>query len=176
MKFNRQLKFYYLRFIRLKGEPEELALGMCLGVFTGMMPIMPFQIALAVTLALLLKGSKVTAAIGTWISNPLNWYLIYLYDYKLGAWLLGVPEKKALFNNIMQAIQGGQGFLVIAGKILEAGSAFAGAFLLGGFILGLLAAPAAYFSFLHFFRYARHWRVKRKRRKEAEKRPPFNTA
>jgi len=176
LKFNRQLKYYYLRFIRLKGEPNELALGMALGVFTGMMPIMPFQIALAVALALLLKGSKITAAIGTWISNPLNWYLIYYYDYKLGAWLLPIPERKALFSGIIQAMKSGQDSLAIVSKILGAGGAFAAAFLLGGLILGLIFAPPTYFFFLHFFRYERQWRRQRKRRREAEKGPPFNTA
>ncbi len=176
MKFNRQLKYYYLRFIRLKGEPNELALGMALGVFTGMMPIMPFQIALAVTLAILLKGSKITAAIGTWISNPLNWYLIYFYDYRLGASLLGLSERKALFSGIIEAMKSGQKPLVIVSKILGAGGAFAAAFLLGGLILGLIFAPPAYFFFLRFFRYVKQWRRQRRRRKEVEKRPPFNTA
>ena len=63
--YERQLKYYYIRFLRLRGEPHELALGMAIGVFSGMMPILPFQIALAVTLALLFKTSKITAALGT---------------------------------------------------------------------------------------------------------------
>jgi uncharacterized protein (DUF2062 family) len=176
LKFKRQLRYYYLRFIRLKGEPNELALGMALGVFAGMMPIMPFQIALAVTLAMLLKGSKITAAIGTWISNPLNWYFVYFYDYKLGAWILGVPERKALFSGIIQSMKSGHGPLVIVSKILGAGGAFAAAFLLGGLILGLIFFPPTYFFFLRFFRYVKEWRQQRKRRKEAEKRLPFNTA
>ncbi len=176
MKFSRRIRYYYLRFIRLKGEPRELALGMALGVFTGMMPIMPFQIALAVTMAIFLKGSKITAAIGTWISNPLNWYLIYFYDYKLGAGLLGLHERKAVFSNIILAMKSGQDPLAVVSKILEVGGAFAAAFLLGGLILGLIFAPVAYFFFLHFFRYVRRWRKDRRRRKEGGKAPPFNTA
>ena len=92
MIFERQIRYYYLRFIRLRGDPSELALGMALGVFTGMMPIMPFQIAVAVALALFFKGSKITAALGTWISNPLNWYFLYYANYKLGAFILRLPE------------------------------------------------------------------------------------
>jgi uncharacterized protein (DUF2062 family) len=176
LKFSRRIRYYYLRFIRLKGEPQELALGMALGVFTGMMPIMPFQIALAVTLALFLKGSKITAAIGTWISNPLNWYLVYFYDYKLGAVVLGLPERKAVFSSIILAMKSGQGSFAVVSKILEAGGAFAAAFLLGGLILGLIFAPVAYFFFLHFFRYVRRWRKDRRRRREGGNTPPFNTA
>ena len=76
MKYSRQIRYYYLRFIRLRGESHELALGLAFGIFAGMMPIMPFQIALAVALALVFKGSKITAALGTWISNPLSWLII----------------------------------------------------------------------------------------------------
>ena len=85
MIFERQIRYYYLRFIRLRGEPHELAMGMAFGIFSGMMPILPFQTALAVALALFFKGSKIAAALGTWVSNPLNWYFLYYYSYKLGA-------------------------------------------------------------------------------------------
>ena len=40
--YERQLKYYYIRFLRLRGEPHELALGMAIGVFSGMMPILFF--------------------------------------------------------------------------------------------------------------------------------------
>ena len=67
MKYSRQLKYYLLRFTRLRGEPHDLALGLSFGIFSGMLPIMPFQIAFAVMLSLIFKVSKITAIIGTWI-------------------------------------------------------------------------------------------------------------
>jgi uncharacterized protein (DUF2062 family) len=165
LKYSRRLRYYYLRFIRLKGEPNELALGMAFGIFTGMMPIMPFQIALAVALAMFFKGSKITAALGTWVSNPLNWYFIYYYDYRLGAFILGVPESKVVFSRIMETIRTGQQSLATVASILEAGGTFVAAFLLGGLVLGLILAPPGYVLFLHFFRYVRAWRQKRKEAK-----------
>ena len=172
MKYSRQLRYYYLRFIRLKGEPNELALGMAFGIFAGMMPIMPFQIAFAVALAIFFKGSKITAALGTWVSNPLNWYFIYFYDYKLGAFILGLPERKAVFHGIMETIRNGQDFLAIITKILGSGGTFIAAFLLGGLLLGLVFAPLGYFLFLHFFRYVKRWR---QRRREAKIRRSFES-
>ncbi len=165
MKYSRRLRYYYLRFIRLKGEPNELALGMAFGIFAGMLPIMPFQIAFAVALAMFFKGSKITAALGTWVSNPLNWYFVYYYDYKLGAFLLGLPERKAAFHGIMESIRTGQESMATVAKILGEGGAFVAAFLLGGLILGLLLSPPGYVIFLHFFRYIRRWRLKRKEAK-----------
>ena len=155
--FNRQIKYYYLRLIRLRGEPHELALGLAFGVFSGMLPIMPFQIALAVTLALFFKGSKITAALGTWVSNPLNWYFHYLFSYKIGASLLGIPEKKG-FSIIVNAVEEGDRFVSALWKITEAGGTIIAAFLIGGLILGVLLAFPSYFVFLKFFQWIRMWR------------------
>ena len=165
MKFSRQIKYYYLKLLRLKGRPHELAIGMACGVFTGMMPIMPFQTALAVAIALLLKGSKITAALGTWVSNPLNWFFIYHYSYKIGVSILGLREQKAVFSSIMAAIRSGEASMAVVGKIMEAGGTFVTALLLGGLIMGTFAAIPAYFVFLYFFRSIRSWRRSKKEQK-----------
>ena len=162
MKFSRQIRYYYIRFIRLRGDPHELALGMCFGIFTGLMPVMPFQMALAVGLALLFKGSKITAALGTWISNPLNWYFLYYFSYKLGAVVLGIHGDKAMFSSIMTSIRLGEDSMVIVEKILTAGGLMGAAFLLGGLIMGVTVSIPAYFIFLYIFRRIRAWRESRR--------------
>ncbi len=165
MIFERQIRYYYLRFIRLRGEPHELALGMAFGVFTGMMPIVPFQIAAAVALSLLFKGSKITAVLGTWISNPLNWYFLYYANYKLGAFILCIPAQNQMFTSVMAAIKSGEESMVIAEKILSAGSFGAVTFLLGGLIMGTVVALPTYFMFLSVFRRIRVWRRARRKLK-----------
>ncbi len=162
MKLQRQIRYYYLRFIRLRGEPHELALGMAFGILSGLMPILPFQTAAALALAMLFKGSKITAALGTWVSNPLNWYFLYYYSYKLGALILGRPGKGATFSSVMGAIRSGEESMVILKEILGAGGIFAATFLLGGLLMGVVAAPPSYFLFLHIFRRIKIWRRKRK--------------
>lgn len=165
MKFQRQIKYYYLRFIRLRGEPHELALGIAFGVFSGMMPIVPFQTVLAITLSLFFKGSKITAALGTWVSNPLNWYFIYHYSYRLGASIIGLPEKNAVFLSVMTAVRSGEAPMVIVEKIFGAGTAFVSAFLLGGFIMGIVCGGLCFFIFLPIFKHIRAWRQSRKERR-----------
>lgn len=164
MNFQRQIKYFYLRLIGLRGEPHELALGMAFGVFSGMMPIVPFQTILAVSLALLFKSSKITAALGTWVSNPLNWYFLYYYSYKLGSSIIGLPEKSVVFSSIMTAMQSGEAPMVIVGKIFGEGTAFVSAFLLGGFIMGIASGTVCYFIFLPIFKNIRTWRQSRKER------------
>ena len=160
MKLIRQLKYLYIRFIRLRGDPRELALGTALGVFAGMMPIVPFQTALAVTLAVLFKGSKITAALGTWVSNPLNWYFLYYYSYRTGVWIL--PGKGQGFTSVTNAISQKESAFHILGNILEAGGTIAAAFLVGGFLLGIVASVPSYFLSLKLFRSIVEWRKKRR--------------
>jgi uncharacterized protein len=161
--FRRRFRYLYLRLIALRGSPRELALGMSLGVFIGMMPIMPFQIAVAVALALLCKASKITAAIGTWISNPVTWYGVYYYDYKLGSFLLGIPPEGALFSSVMTVFEAGETSTVVITKILGTGGKGLAVFLLGGFTLGVLVAVPSYFIWLSVFRYIRAKRISRRK-------------
>ena len=172
MKYSRQLKYYYLRFIRLRGAPNELALGMAFGIFSGMMPIMPFQIALAVTLALFYKGSKITAALGTWISNPLNWYFLYFFSYKIGAWILGLSGKGKTITSVLTSLQEGEEAGAVMAKMAGASGAMISAFLVGGIIMGIVAAVPSYFIFLKIFQSVLAWREKRKERKRWRKQNP----
>jgi uncharacterized protein len=166
LELKRQIRYYYLRFIRLRGEPHDLAIGMSFGVFTGMMPIMPAQMALAVALAFVFKGSKITAALGTWVSNPLNWYFLYYYSHKLGAFVLGATgQQSAMFSSIMLSVRQGEDAMVIAEKILAAGGLMVASFLTGGLIMGIVAAIPSYFIFLYSFRRIRTWRDSRKGRR-----------
>jgi uncharacterized protein (DUF2062 family) len=164
-KFRRSLKYFYLRFIRLRGHPHELALGMALGIFAGSMPILPFQTALAIFLALLFRGSKLAAALGTWISNPLNWYFLYFYSYKIGAGILRLPSTSKVFHSIMLSIHQRGDAWIIFEKMAGAGGGFMAAFLVGGLVLGLFFSLPSYFIFLKFFSYLRDYRdrVRRKR-------------
>ncbi|WP_316348434.1 DUF2062 domain-containing protein [Desulfuromonas acetoxidans] len=46
--FIRQAKLLLLRFLRLRGQPDEIAKGFALGIFIGMTPTLGFQMILAV--------------------------------------------------------------------------------------------------------------------------------
>ena len=148
--------------MRLRGNPHDLALGIALGVFSGLLPVVPFQTALAVFLALVFRGSKITAALGTWISNPFNWYLVYSLDYRIGAAILGLSEKSRGFSSVMAALQRGEEGMGLVQTVLAAGGSIIAAFLLGGLILGFLIAPISYPVFLKVFRAIQQWRDTRR--------------
>jgi uncharacterized protein len=159
----RTLKYLQLRFIRLRGQPHEIALGVAFGVFAGAMPIVPFQTAFAVFLALLFKGSKIAAALGTWISNPLNWYFLYFYSYKIGAWIIGLRTTHYVSHSILTSIREGESAWLIFKQMVGAGGGFMAAFLLGGLILGTIFSIPSYFISLRMIRYFRAYRARKRK-------------
>jgi uncharacterized protein (DUF2062 family) len=60
----------YERFVKIRGQPREIALGFALGIFIGMTPTMGIQMPIAVFFAAMLKWSKISAALGVCITNP----------------------------------------------------------------------------------------------------------
>ncbi len=156
------IRGHYLEWIRLEGDPDSLALGVALGVFAGVMPVIPFQTILALTLALVFRASKVAAVLGTWVSNPLSWTFLYYSNYKIGAWFLGLSGRDATFKGIMKSIRSGDEWMPILGKMAGAGGTIMTTFLVGGFLLGLIGALASYFFFLPFFRRVNQWREETK--------------
>jgi uncharacterized protein (DUF2062 family) len=161
MLFNRRFRYIYLRLIRLRGHPHELALGMAFGIFTGMMPIIPFHTIVAVSLSLVFKASKITAAAGVWICNPVTIYLVYKYCYRIGSFILGFDENTKIVGPAVEALNHGE-LLDVVAEILSAGGMVAAAFLLGGIVLGIIFAPPSYFIFFYLFKAFVSWRTSRK--------------
>jgi uncharacterized protein (DUF2062 family) len=81
-----------VRMRQLEGNPHYIALGMAVGIFVSITPIIPLQTIVAIALAFLVRGSKSAAALGTWLSNPLTIPLVYYANYKLGCMLLGYQK------------------------------------------------------------------------------------
>jgi hypothetical protein len=90
MKFDpaRIIRYYYLRIIRLQGDPHILALGVAIGVFVGITPTIPLHTILAIGLAILLRGSKIAALLFTMVvSNPFTLFFQYYLSWRLGNWI-----------------------------------------------------------------------------------------
>jgi len=90
--FFRQFKLNILRFIRLRGTPDEVAKGMALGIFIGMTPTFGFQMAIALFCAWVLRQNKLAAVLGVWITNPVTAPFIYALEYETGRLLLGMQR------------------------------------------------------------------------------------
>ena len=105
-----RLKHTYRRFLKMRGEPREIALGLALGIMVGMSPFMGFHTLIAVFLAALFKTNKITAALGVQITNVFTAPLIYPFIYMVGHAVLGVsslpnPEAYLSVEAVKQLIQ-----------------------------------------------------------------------
>jgi uncharacterized protein len=85
----KRLRQGYVRVLRSPGAPREVAGGMALGVFVAMLPV-PMQMAIAVLAAELVrrlvgaKLSRVAAAAGVWITNPITAAPLYWLAFMVG--------------------------------------------------------------------------------------------
>jgi uncharacterized protein (DUF2062 family) len=90
--FIRQVKLMVVRFVRLRGLPEEIAKGVALGIFVGMTPTFGFQMAIAIFFAFLLRENRLAAILGVWVTNPVTAPFIYAAEYEVGRLLLGMEH------------------------------------------------------------------------------------
>ncbi|MFQ5647041.1 MAG: DUF2062 domain-containing protein [bacterium] len=135
-KIRRSLRYHYLKFIRIKARPKEVASGMALGLFIGMSPTMGFQMPIALFFAALLGENKLAAVLGVWVTNPLTAPVIYPINYEVGAYFIGhffpVAASAAVnFNNIAQL-----GFHIVINLVT------------GGIIVGIFTSMIGYFATL----------------------------
>jgi len=90
--FIRQVKLMVVRFVRLRGLPDEIAKGVALGIFIGMTPTFGFQMAIAIFFAYLLRENRLAAVLGVWVTNPVTAPFIYAAEYEVGHRLLGMER------------------------------------------------------------------------------------
>ena len=88
-RIRRSWRYFYLRFLRLRGTPRYISRGLAFGVFAGCFPLFGLQTIIGVLLAVIFRGHKLAAAAGTWVSNPLTYLPIFAFNYKIGEFLLG---------------------------------------------------------------------------------------
>ena len=141
----------------IRGEPREVALGFALGIFVGMTPTVGVQTPIAIFIAALFKWSKLSAAIGVWISNPLTVPLIYGVTYITGAKLLSLDP---VFDMPLSPT-----WSTLKVMLQKAPQAF-GAMTVGGALLGIpLAIISYYLSYAAVDRYQKDVKEKLARQK-----------
>lgn len=154
VKILRSARYGYLRIVRIKAPAESIALGLALGVFAGCLPFLSLQMVIAVSLAFVLRASKVAAALGTWWTNPLNWAIVFPLFYMLGR--VFVPgDTVALGMDDLSTIS-----LV---ELFARGSKWLLVTALGGVIAGVPLSMGVYFGTLRTVRMYHNARAARRR-------------
>ncbi len=146
--FIRQAKLMLVRFVRMRGLPEEIAKGMALGIFVGMTPTFGFQMAIAIFFAYLLRKNRLAAVIGVWVTNPVTAPVIYTIEYEIGRILLDV-ERVSLPTDFTWEAYAGLGWDIMYPLWV------------GGLLTGVVLGALAYFITLKLVPLVKKWRVPR---------------
>lgn len=93
-RLKRFLRYTYLKITRIRENPHSIAMGLSVGVFVGCLPIIPFQTVTALGIAFSLRCSKIAAALGTWITNPLYAPFVYYGLYLVGRMIIPLGRKE----------------------------------------------------------------------------------
>ena len=133
LSVGRWIRYWYLRVVRIKASPHTVARGMAVGVFVGCLPVIPFQTIIALALAVVFRCNKLAAALGTWVSNPLNVPFFYYGLYLVGRFF--VPECNLHLDLEHLALR----------EMLRQGSELVGLMTVGGVVVGIPASIITYF-------------------------------
>ncbi|NJM58284.1 MAG: DUF2062 domain-containing protein [Synechococcales cyanobacterium RU_4_20] len=144
LDWERRLRYFYYRFVRLHSSPDYLARGLAIGVFAGFLPFFGLQVVLSVAIASLLRGHRVVAAAATWISNPLTYIPLYSLAFRLGCWVLG--RETIVFNTDI---------IYNSGAVLALGKEFAITLLTGCVLMGVSFSVLSYFAALYLLKRSR---------------------
>ncbi|MBT9316170.1 DUF2062 domain-containing protein [Leptothoe spongobia] len=135
-KMRRLVRYVYIRFIRLRSHPRAIARGVAAGTFAGSYPLFGLQTLLGVAIAAAVRGNKIVAAAGTWISNPLTYVPIYAFNYQVGRWILGQSNEANLTGRSPQ-------------EWMNLGLDITVALMVGSTLVGLVLAIISYYIALN---------------------------
>ncbi len=153
MKPNRAARYYYLRFLRLQGDPHSLALGVAIGLFVGVTPTIPLHTALIILFVWLLKGNFFSALIAaTAISNPLTWLPQYYFCWRLGDWLLPGNLSWERIQALLNLLASDTNIKDTLASIWQMGLDAVAVMLVGGVLLAIPFTCAGYILAFKFFR------------------------
>ena len=125
-------------------SPFFNAKGIAIGVFSGCFPFFGFQTIIGIILAKIFKGNLLLAAICTWVSNPFTYIPLYLFNYKVGSFLISSSSileiKPSLIDN----------------QIWQKGWNFSMSMLIGSFFVGInlaiITGLGGYFFYKYFLK------------------------
>lgn len=143
----RATRYWYLRIMRQKSSPKELAGSLALGVFIGALPIIPFQSVVVVALAFVFRVPKFAAWLATCYSNAFTMAPFYYFLFHVGDFFL--PFDDLTFDPSRLEMS----------QLLDAGWQLFSVILAGGLLFGVPATLLTYIVSLQLIRRYRQRRA-----------------
>ena len=125
-----------------EASSSYIARGWAIGMFFGCSIPFGIQLMLSIPCAFILKGSKIGATIGTFITNHFSIFIIYPLQTYGGAKLIGLPLSYDDIKSAMMEVIEKQNYETL----LSLGVDIAIAFAVGGLVMALVFTPITYFG------------------------------
>jgi len=133
---------------------RSVAGGVAIGLFLAALPIIG-QMVLGAALAIYFRVNLPISIVFTWVSNPFTFAPLFLMEYRIGTWLLGLPMQYQRFHLSYEWLN--KVFVEIWLPLL-----------LGGVVVGAAGAVIGYYG-IHLL-----WRLLLlRKREERRNRRPF---
>lgn len=151
-KIQRRLRYYKLRFLRIKGDPKHIARGAALGTFIGITPTLPFHTIATLILSPLLGANLIAAFISGWlVCNPMTYFLQYYFSWRIGNALTPYDLSWDRIKGVMDIVFAGSSFKTTLSALSSLGADAIIVMCLGGAILAIPFTVVAYVITLRFF-------------------------
>ncbi len=147
----RATRYYYLRLLRLRGNPGVLARGLAIGVFVGLTPTIPLHTVLIVVLCTVLKGNPLAGILASWIiSNPITIPLQYYAAWKIGVLVTGQPISWTDVEDLLALVRS-QDILTGIKTLFFYSGRLTGTMLLGGVLFAFPLALLSHHAYLRVY-------------------------
>jgi len=151
LALQRTARYFYLRFIRLRGTPYSLAMGAAMGAAIAITPTMPLHTIIIIGVTVLLRINTIAALIaGTIVSNPFTFAAQYYVSWKIGDAILPNRLTWERLQQVLGTIEDAgfmEGVKVLSHLSYDAILVM----LTGGMILAIPLGIITYFLSYHFF-------------------------
>ena len=130
------------KILREQATPDFIARGWAIGMFYGCAIPFGFQLILSIPTAIILKGSKIGATVGTFVTNHFTIFIIYPVQCWIGNRLLGGDLSYDAISGALSDLVKEQSWEALA----RIGGELVAAFFTGGLIFAIVLTPLAYFG------------------------------
>lgn len=141
-KTMKSIRNFYFKIVKEKGTPDYIARGWAIGMFIGCAVPFGAQLIISIPLSFILKGSKIGAALGTLLTNPVSIWFIYPVQCYVGNKLIGGNFTYEAIKDKVDLVLENQSW----GTLFELGLELATSFLVGGLLLAALTTPVTYWG------------------------------
>ena len=158
---------YVRHVVRLRDHPDAIARGVAAGMIVAFSPFFGFHIVLGLLLASLVRGSRLAVLPPLFLTNVFTAVPVYTFCYRVGAAL--IPGRPLNIRAVLQRplASDSLGWRDRLHALMAQGWDLFGPLLLGGLIVGGLAAALSYPLTIRLVRRYRHRRSQRLRARRA---------